>query len=97
MKTLRKREGDATKNRQGEIRASFFWILGWKEGGFDARSRLLKDMARDPRLMDNPTGLVEITSRTLLGLFLLLPSDEVNDLIARLSSDKETLQPLKVV
>ena len=31
--------------------------------------------------MDNPTGLVEITSRTLLGLFLLLPSDEVNDLI----------------
>ena len=38
-------------------------------------------MARDPRLIDNPTGLVEITSRTLQGLFLLLPSAEVNDLI----------------
>ena len=32
-------------------------------------------------MLDDPSGLVEITSRTLHGRFLMRPSEKVNDLI----------------
>ena len=38
-------------------------------------------MARDPRMLDNESGLVEITSRTLHGRYLLRPSAESNAII----------------
>lgn len=38
-------------------------------------------MSREPRFIDNSSGLVELTSRTLHGLHLLRPSARVNDLI----------------
>jgi len=38
-------------------------------------------MSREPRLLDDPNGLVEITSRTQHGRFLMRPSEEVNELI----------------
>ncbi len=38
-------------------------------------------MSRQLRMLDHPSGLVEITSRTLHGRFLMCPSEKVNDLI----------------
>ena len=38
-------------------------------------------MSRELRFLDNPRGLVEISSRTQHGRFLLCPSEKVNDLI----------------
>ena len=38
-------------------------------------------MARRLRLLDNESGVVEVTSRTLHGRFLMRPSAEVNQII----------------
>jgi len=38
-------------------------------------------MSRQPRMLEDPNGLVELTSRTQHGRFLMCPSKEVNDLI----------------
>ena len=38
-------------------------------------------MSRQLRMLDDPSGLVEITSRTQHGRFLMCPSEKVNDLI----------------
>jgi REP element-mobilizing transposase RayT len=51
------------------------------EGGFDNTIASIKSMSRQLRMLDDPNGLVEITSRTQHGRFLMRPSEEVNELI----------------
>ena len=50
-------------------------------GGSAGRKSSLLCMARPLRFVDNESGVVEITARTLHGRFLLRPSPEVNDII----------------
>ncbi len=47
-------------------------------------------------MLDDPGGLVEITSRTLQGRFLMCPSEEVNDLILGVLGRAQTLYGIVV-
>ena len=41
----------------------------------------ISSMARSPRMLDNESGIVEVTARTLQGRFLTRPSSKVNEVI----------------
>jgi len=56
-------------------------FLGTSREVSGARSRLYKGMSRRLRMLDDGTRLVELTTRTQHGRFLLLPSEKANDII----------------
>ena len=42
-------------------------------------------------MLDDPSGLVEITSRTQHGRFLMCPSEKINDLILRVLGQAQAM------
>lgn len=54
------------------------------------------DVARDPRFIDNESGVVEISTRTLHGHHFLRPSRQLNELVLGIIGKGQALYPVKI-
>lgn len=53
-------------------------------------------MAREPRFIDNESGLVEVSARTLHGFYFLRPSEELNDILLGIIGQGQTRYEVEI-